>query len=92
MTETFSKHRFGDRVTSSLGYVVTLGRDRLIVASPTAEVVEFHAEWTPSKNPTVHVFASAASELGEGSNGEFRGRIERAFDAAGWRLRLHIDD
>lgn len=71
---------------------VTLRCDRLIVRDPAGEVIEFGAEWTPSKNPSVHVFASAASEMSEARSGELRGRVERAFDAAGWTLRLHIDD
>lgn len=92
VTETFRKHWFFDHVTSSLGYVVTLRRDRLIVRDPAGEVVEFGVEWAPSKKPVVHVFASAASGMSDAPSGELHGRIERAFDAAGWTLRLHIDD
>ena len=86
--ETFRKHWFLDRVTSSLGYVVTVKRDRVEVAD-AGGVIAIDAEWAPGRGTAMLLFPSSIPDEADRPRREVVARVERAFAAAGWTVKIH---
>jgi hypothetical protein len=85
--ETFKKHWLFDRVSSSLGYTVTLRRDCVRVRDATGEVT-IDAEWAPGRRISVLAYPSSMSDDRGGRQREILPKVERAFAAAGWQLKV----
>jgi hypothetical protein len=85
--ETFKKHWFLDRVTSSAGYSITLRRDCIRFRDELG-AISIDAEWAPGKRISVIAYSSSLPD-GEGRRRqEILGDLERAFAAAGWQLTV----
>lgn len=85
--ESFRKHWFRDRVTSSRGYTVSLSRDA-VTYEDAAGTVRIDAEWAPGRRPWILLFAASVPEIAGRTRDDVVGDIVRACQAAGWRLSV----
>lgn len=88
LAEEFKKHWFLDRVTSSLGYQITLKQDR-VEYSDLLGSLDIDGEWAPGSGTTVHLYSSSIPDQPARPRAEVLDRLQRAFSAAGWNLRVH---
>lgn len=88
MVETFRKHWFLDRVTSSAGFVITVRRDRIIYRDAFGQF-DIDAEWSPGRGVHMKAFTSSIPDSWEGrSAAMIVSDVQRAFGTAGWTLRV----
>jgi hypothetical protein len=89
VSETFKKHWFFDRITSSSGYMITLRHD-FIELEDSRGRIRIEAEWSPRGRRTwVTVFASTIPDAPDRGRDRVLDDLKRAFDAVGWRMNIH---